>query len=191
MKTLDKRPYDYKDYVRDSLARQETYFPTEKETWQHKRKEIEQQQPEEKEIHELEQIPVLRELSLKKFKKKLKFSIVYKVVIVFILGLFVILRFSQISELSYKTNSLKAENEKIIKENNNLMVNIEKEINLPQIREIAETRLNLGPPNESQTIYINASGTDKIDYWEENEAEEKGAFQSIIDWIKGLFWLDE
>lgn len=153
-------------YERDSLARQE--LPK-------------QELP--KEEQGIEEIPVVREIRFKKAKIKFKFSMVAKIATLFTLGLLVIFRFAQITELGYQTNDINAEYEAVAAENRQLQVNIEKEINLAEIRQIAETRLQLQSPNESQIVYIETTTSDRVDYTGTVE-EETTVVQDIITWIK-------
>ena len=144
------------DYVPDSLAREE-----------------------------ISDIPVVKEIRIKKAKIKLKFSMISKVIVLFALGLLVIFRFARITELGYKTNDINSGIEEIILENNKLKVDIEKQINLSAIRERAENELNLRAPNESQVIFIETKITDRVDYFE-SEEKEKGVVESVLDWIKNF-----
>ena len=131
----------------------------------------------------IEQIPVVREIRNKKAKVKFKFFMLARITLLFILGLFVILRFAQITELGYQTNDINKECEAVLAENEQLRVNIEKEINLAEIRQIAETRLQLQAPNESQIVYIETSTSDRVDY-NGQEEEETTVMQDIIEWVK-------
>lgn len=131
----------------------------------------------------IEQIPVVREIRTKKAKFKFKFSMMARITLLFALGLFVIFRFAQITELGYQTNDINEEYEAVVAENEQLRVDIEKEINLAEIRQIAETRLNLQAPNESQIIYIETSTSDRVDYTG-TEEEETTVVQDVITWIK-------
>ena len=131
----------------------------------------------------IEQIPVVREIRNKKAKVKFKFFMLARIALLFILGLFVILRFAQITELGYQTNDINKECEAVLAENEQLRVNIEKEINLAEIRQIAETRLQLQAPNESQIVYIETSTSDRVDY-NGQEEEETTVMQDIIEWVK-------
>ena len=145
------------------------------------------ERPEELQNRKAELIPAIRELLAKKIKKKFKFSIISKVLIIFALGLVVILRYGQISELGYKTDGINKENEKILESNGNLNANIQKEIDLAKIRQIAESKLGLKPPDANQIIYINTYASDKSDYFDTESNVQKGFFQSVIDWFKNLF----
>ena len=138
----------------------------------------------------IEEIPVVREIRVKKAKIKFKFSMVLKIAAMFTLGLLVIFRFAQVTELGYRTNDINEEYETVVAENERLQVSIEKEINLAEIREIAETKLNLQPPNESQIIYIETSTSDRVEYTGTTE-EETNAIQDAITWIKDFFGMDQ
>lgn len=138
----------------------------------------------------IEQIPVVREIRFKKAKVKFKFSMVVKIVALFTLGLLVIFRFAQITELGYQTNDINDQYEALVMENEQLQVSIEKEINLAEIRQIAESRLNLQAPNESQIIYIETTTSDRVDYTGTVE-EEANVVQDIITWIKEFFGIGD
>ena len=153
-------------YERDSLARQE--LP---------QQEVQRQE------QGIEEIPVIREIRTKKAKIKFKFSMVGRIVLLFSLGLLVIFRFAQITEIGYQINDIHAEYEQVVAENEQLQVDIEKQINLSEIRHIAETRLNLQAPNESQIIYIETTTSDRTDYVGEVK-EETNVMQDIVTWIK-------
>ncbi len=138
----------------------------------------------------IEQIPVVREIRFKKAKVKFKFSMVVKIAALFTLGLLVIFRFAQITELGYQTNDINEQYEAIVAENEQLQVSIEKEINLAEIRQIAESRLNLQAPNESQIIYIETTTSDRVDYTGTVE-EETNVVQDIITWIKDFLGIGD
>lgn len=153
-------------YERDSLARQE--LP---------------QQEVPKQEQGIEEIPVVREIRFKKAKIKFKFSMVGRIALLFTLGLLVIFRFAQITEVGYQINDINAEYEAVVAENEQLQVEIEKEINLSEIRHIAETQLNLQAPNESQIVYIETTTSDRVDYVGTVE-EETNVIQDVVTWIK-------
>ncbi len=138
----------------------------------------------------IEQIPVVREIRFKKAKVKFKFSMVVKIAALFTLGLLVIFRFAQITELGYQTNDINDQYEALVMENEQLQVSIEKEINLAEIRQIAESRLNLQAPNESQIIYIETTTSDRVDYTGTVE-EETNVVQDIITWIKDFLGIGD
>lgn len=137
----------------------------------------------------IEEIPVVKEIRVKKAKVKFKFSMVAKITLLFALGLLVIFRFAQITELGYQTNDLNEAYELVAAENAQLQVNIEKEINLSEIRQIAESRLNLQAPNESQVIYIQTTASDRVDYTGTVE-EETSAIQEIVTWIQDFLGME-
>ena len=153
-------------YERDSLARQPI-----------SQQEVQQQE------QGIEEIPVIREIRSKKARFKLKFSMVGRIALLFALGLLVIFRFAQITEIGYQINDIHAEYEKVVAENEQLQVQIEKQINLSEIRHIAETRLNLQAPSEGQIIYIETTTSDRTDYVGE-ATEETNAMQDVVTWIK-------
>ena len=140
---------------------------------------------------EEENIPVIREIRTKKAKVKFKFSMMAKVMALFVLGMLVLFRFAKITEIGYKTNDIIAQRDALAEDNNKLEVRIEKEINLSEIREIAETRLKLKAPNESQIIYINTDTSNRVDYSDDVEEEDEGIINNILRWIKGFLGIIE
>ena len=120
-------------------------------------------------------------------KFKFKFLLVVQVMILFSLGLLVMLRFTEVTELGRATNSLNIESERMEVQNRNISVRIERSTNLSQIRADAESLYRLHPPNRSQIVYIRTTINDRIDITESEEAEEQGIFGRIFEWIKGFF----
>ena len=134
---------------------------------------------------EISNIPVIREIRNKKVKRKLKAGMVGKVFILFAVGMLVIFRYAQITEIGYNNNKLKAQYEELMNENSRIKVDIEKSINLANVRSIAEDKLNMQKPEEHQIIYVEPEMPDRTDYYGEEE-KEKGLFASAFDWIKSF-----
>jgi len=148
-----------------------------------KREEVKIEDTEDK----ISEIPVVKELKIKRAKMKFKFSLMSRILILFILGLMVIYRFAQITEISYKTNDIVSECEGVTAENTKLQIAIQREIDLSKIREIAESRLGLQAPDESQIIYIDTTATDRVDFLGTEEWEKPSGIDSVINWIKSFF----
>ncbi len=66
----------------------------------------------------------------------------------------VMLRYAQISKLNYESNILKSEYTKIQNENQLLLIDIQNAMDLKNIRQIAETKLDMHKPDKSQIVYV-------------------------------------
>lgn len=140
-------------------------------------------------IHKVKEIPVLKAIKIKKARIRFKSSLVLKIAILFVLGLLIIIRFARITELGYQTNAVLAQYDTVVLENQNLRVNIEKSIDLPKIRQHVEENLNLHQPGEGQIVYINTAATDRVDYADGSQEEEKNVIQNVWNWIKEFLGL--
>ena len=95
-----------------------------------------------------------------KYKKKLrsvkkqKSKLVYIILMLFILGVTVIFRYSQITELNFKIDASRMEYVKLLNENDILEAEIEKNINLEEIKFVAINKLNMRKPYKHQIEYI-------------------------------------
>ncbi len=89
-----------------------------------------------------------------KHKQNIKFKTVLLIVIGFLLGLTVILRYAYIVESKYKLESMKKELVKIERENQILKVQLTELKSLDRIESIAKSELGMIEPNLDDIIFI-------------------------------------
>jgi len=132
-------------------------------------------------------IPVIREIQIKKANKSKKVGMVARVVIVFSLAMLVMFRYARITELGYEYNKYNELYQELKAENDRLSVEIEKSINLARVREVVEKELDMKKPESYQIIPIEV---ERIDVTERSEnsshEEEKGLIGKIVEWIKNF-----
>lgn len=125
---------DY-DYVQGSAARQLEYDVYENNT-------------------------VLKAKKRYKNNRKIKFKLVMSTLTVLIAGLVVMYRFAAITKISYSINQKQNQYTELRNENSLLKVQIETETNLADIKEAAESRLDMQTPDKSQIVYIKVPRND-------------------------------
>lgn len=132
-------------------------------------------------------IPVIREIQIKKANKSKKTGMVLRVAIVFSLAMLVIFRYARITELGYEYNKYNDAYEEAKAENDRLNVEIEKSINLAKVRQVAENELNMSKPESYQIIPIEVERIDITETSKENTTvEEKGLIGKITGWLKSI-----
>jgi len=150
--------------------------------------------PEEKvqNIPIVKEIKLKRERAIKRLKRKFKLSMVVKVLVVFAIGMLVMFRYAQITQMGYSIAALNIQYERLQNENNDLRNSITLNTNLNEIRQRAERDHNLQQPCPSQIVYIDITAIDRTVILEDNtQEEERGLARRIGDWINVvLFGVD-
>lgn len=106
---------------------------------------------------------ILKEIKIKRHNRRIKFGLVAKTIVVFIIGLLILYRYASITEINYKVNSKMKEYNNLKNENDRLSVDIAKSVNLQEIRRIAEERLEMQKPGSYQIIHISVPPVDQTE----------------------------
>ena len=97
---------------------------------------------------------ILKSKKIARDNKKLKVRIILNIFLVFTMFIVVMFRYAQISKLNYESNVLKSEYTRIQNENQLLSIDIQNAMDLKNIRQIAETKLDMHKPDKSQIVYV-------------------------------------
>lgn len=111
---------------------------------------------------------VLREIRLKQARKKVKNRILVKVSLLIALGLFVALRYASITEINYRNQQLQNEYDTLLAQVAQQQVEIESQMSVAEIAEIAQNKLGMQKPQPYQIVEIQ---TESIDQTEMNAPE--------------------
>lgn len=112
--------------------------------------------------------------------QKIKF--IFSLICVFAAGLFIMVRFAMITQLSYTINSHENKYNEIRNQNAILRFQIEKGTDLEKIRMIAEERLGMKKPDKSQIVYISVPKNDHTMVMDSGSKET----ESGIDLLEGF-----
>jgi len=133
---------------------------------------------------------VYEENSVLRAKKRQRATFKFKVkLVLFIVAAFgacwlLMYRYALITELTYKINTANKQYNNILSENVKLKVEIERQIDLQKIRELAETKLGMHKPDKYETVYIKVP---KNDYTQVSDAYKKqAANQNTISVVKDI-----
>ncbi len=130
---------------------------------------------------------VLKEKRKRRSNNKVKFKIIFNIFLAFSLGIIIILRYAMITEMSYNINMKTKELNNIVNENSRLRVEIENNMNLAKVKEIAENKLGMQKPDKYQIVYLNIPKGDfsvVSERYKEASAEDK--INSLLDKVKNL-----
>jgi cell division protein FtsL len=127
--------------------------------------------------------------SEKVLRAKTSFSIFFKCVVLFAILFLVIFRNSQISESFSQIQKLKASITELQKENDQIEISIQNNINANNIEQKAKELLGMQKLSNKQIVYISLSKKDYVEPRTEEVIveEEKSFLESIIDKIKDIF----
>ncbi|NSW90517.1 MAG: cell division protein FtsL [Firmicutes bacterium] len=101
-----------------------------------------------------EENEVLKEKKKYRLNRITKFKAVVSILLIFALGFIVAYRYALITDLNYKISKLEREYENLRDENSRLKVAVEKDTDLPRIKEAAEKKLGMQKPDKYQIVYI-------------------------------------
>lgn len=109
--------------------------------------------------------------------------------LVFVAGLTITYRFALITQLSYNINQSETKYAELRNENSRLRAQIEKDTDLANVRQIAETKLSMQMPNKSQIVYIKVPKNDytvvmKTD--EQTGLSGSGFFAGLVNKLAGF-----
>lgn len=103
---------------------------------------------------------VLKAKKTYKNNAKHKARFIISLVIVLAAGLTIMFRFAMITQMGYNINNSEKKYQDIKNMNAVLRIQIEKETDLENIKQVAETRLGMQNPDKSQMIYISVPKND-------------------------------
>lgn len=156
------------DYVYGSLAKQIQY---EYDVYEHNK--------------------VLKEKKTYRLNRAVKLKAVILILITFAVGFAAVYRYALIADLNYRLSDLEKKYEELVDENTQLKVAIEKNTDLPRIKEIAESRLGMQKPDRYQLVYIKVPKSNyTVTYQEDTNNSGNNLFSVILakfDAIKELF----
>jgi len=127
---------------------------------------------------------VLKAKKRQKRNNKVKLKAVFCILIFFLSFSHIIYMYAQVTEMDYLLNK----DNKVLNEHKNenirLKLEIQKNLDLNRIREIAQTKLDMQKPDKHQIIYVNVPKTDFTEIPEKKEGISKG---SLISYVEGIF----
>lgn len=131
----------------------------------------------------------LKNIKKQKAEKKLKFKVMAYLIAFFTVLFAVCYRNAKIDESFDKVQSLKFELAAIEKENAQLEVSIESNLNLINLEQQARTMLGMQKLTNKQTEYVSLPKTDYIEVPTEQVVMEsnKGILETVIDFFGNLF----
>ncbi len=132
-----------------------------------------------------EENPVLKAKKRQKSYYKVKLKLASYVILIFAMCLIVAYRYALITEINYNIEKATKEYNYIKNKNVLLKVEIEKELDLNKIRQIAEEKLGMHKPNRYQIVYVSVPKSDfsKV----ENTYEESGIRNNILTILADKF----
>lgn len=107
---------------------------------------------------------ILTELRRKKEDKKIKKNIIMSIVVLVAMGLTAAFRYASVTQINYENHKLEQEYQQKTAIAQNLAVEIESNMSIAEIAEIAETKLGMHKPFAYQIKYINVETPDQTEY---------------------------
>lgn len=95
-----------------------------------------------------------------KKSSRIKFKLLLNVFAVFAICFIIIFRYALITELNYKINKSNISYNEIKNENSRIKVELEKDMDLHKVKEVAESRLGMQKPDKFQIVYVNVPKSD-------------------------------
>lgn len=121
---------------------------------------------------------------------KTKVTVFFKCALLFLIVFFMIFMNTRLSESISQIQKLKAQITEIQKENDQLEINIQNNINLNNIEQAAKELLGMQKLSSKQTFYISLPKKDYVEPRTEKiifEEESSNTLDSIIEKIKNIF----
>ena len=107
---------------------------------------------------------LLTELKRKKEDKKIKKNIIVSIFLLVAMGLTVAFRYASVTQINYENHKLEQEYQQKSAVVQNLEMEIESNMSIAEIAEIAETKLGMHKPFAYQIKYINVETPDQTEY---------------------------
>lgn len=139
---MSNRAYAYQYEYEETLEAQENFVPVEKPVRQN---------------------VVLTEIRNKRARKKVKNGILVKVSLLVALGLFVALRYASITELNYRNQALQKEYEDTVARVQQQQVEIDSQMSIAEIAQVAQDRLGMQKPQPYQIVEIQTEAIDQTE----------------------------
>lgn len=137
-----------------------------------------------------EENEVLKRKKLHKSNYKVKLKMVFAILSVFCCFVLLMYRYAIITELNYSVEKAAKNYAKIKNENTLLKIEIDKNLDLNSIREIAEKRLGMQKPDKNQIVYVKVPKTDVtiLDnaFAADKKQEDKGVLVALISKVSSL-----
>lgn len=125
--------------------------------------------------------PVLKTKRQAKNNAKAKVKTVFMTLLVFAMGLMIISRYALITETNYKIEGMKETYNTLKNENSVLKVQLERETDLSQIKELAETKLGMRKPVREQIVYVKVPNKDTTTVSEVMKNDDSGSFLAAVE----------
>lgn len=113
-----------------------------------------------------------------------KFKTILMVLVLFAGCFLIIFRYALLTELNYNLEKATKQYNTIKSENDRLKVDINKEMDLDKIKEIAVTRLGMQKPDKYQIVYVNVQKndfTEVADAYKGNSNSNTNTLASFLD----------
>lgn len=135
---------------------------------------------------------VIRAIRTKQKRKKIKAGLLVKVMLIFALGLLVVFRYASITEMGYKVSSAKSEYQNLTSDNERLMAQIESNMNLDELTNLAKEKFDMQRPQTYQMVVLNIKPADQTEIYEtelKEVTEDKAWYEKIYDGVREFLGL--
>lgn len=102
-----------------------------------------------------EENPLLKSKRIARNNARIKVRIIFNIMLIFGMCAVIMFRYAQISQMGYDSEKLNKDYTAMQQENARIALEIDRAMNLDNIRETAETRLGMHKPDKSQIVYVN------------------------------------
>ena len=127
-----------------------------------------------------EENEVLKSKKVHRSNYKIKLKLVLAILFVFCCFLLLMYRYAFITELNYSVDLASKNYEKIKNENTLLKIDIEKNLDLNIIRDVAETKLGMHKPDKYQIVYVKVPKFDVTVLENSSVLDDKKEDESIL-----------
>lgn len=121
---------------------------------------------------------VLTEIKKKKEDKKIKKSIIMNIVVIVALGLVVAFRYASVTQINYENHKLQQQYDQLSALSENMKVDIESNMSIAEIANIAENKLGMHKPLSYQVQYIPVQAIDQTEYKNTEFTKEEDAVKA-------------
>ncbi len=135
-----------------------------------------------------EENKVLRAKKKQRANNKVKLKAVFTILVFFTAFFCIMSMYAQITEVNYNLNKLNRDYDKVKNDNIRMKLEMQKDLNLDRVREIAETRLNMQKPDKSQIVYVKVPKKDVTKIAGEDKQDKKagGAVAAVSDMFRNI-----
>lgn len=131
-----------------------------------------------------EENAILKSKKTARNNARIKAKIVLYIFVIFGMFATIMFRYAQISQLNYDNNKLSKEYVQLQNENTRLAFDIEKAMDLNNIREVAENNLSMHKPDKSQIVYVSIPKKDVTIVATKEQSKMAAAFEDFGASIK-------